>query len=286
MDWITGMQRAIDYIENHITEPLDYERIAIEGFSSSYHFQRLFSLVCGYTLGEYIRNRRLTLAGAELRSESARIVDVALKYGYESPDGFAKAFRQFHGVLPSQARSDGAMLKSFSRLHIEVIMKGGTTMNYRMEEKEAFTLIGHRLLCTGSPTNAENAHTQTQKHWECAIQQRKCMKSLRYEDSVWYDVYTDFSEEGFSHLIAVKGESNAESELETITISAHLYAVFETERGHSPDDEWAGLMRRIISEWLPTSRYTIAEHPQVNKLYFDKDPSKRYMEVWLPVEEK
>ena len=130
MDWIIGMQKAIDYIEDNLTESIDYEKIAAQSFSSSYHFQRVFSILCGFTLGEYIRNRRLSLAGTELAASDAKIMDIALKYGYESPDSFAKAFQKFHGVLPSQARSNGGTLRSFSRLVLKLSLEGGSTMNY------------------------------------------------------------------------------------------------------------------------------------------------------------
>ena len=118
MEWINGMQRALAYIEEHLIEEIDYEEVAKQSFSSSFHFQRVFSILCGYTLGEYIRNRRLTLAGAELQSENAKVIDVALKYGYESPDSFAKEFQKFHGILPSQARSEKAILKTSERAHV------------------------------------------------------------------------------------------------------------------------------------------------------------------------
>ncbi|MBO5411225.1 MAG: helix-turn-helix transcriptional regulator, partial [Clostridia bacterium] len=108
MDWIVGIQRAINYIEDNLTETIDYEEVAKQCYSSSYHFQRVFSILCGYTVGEYIRNRRLTLAGKELATTNAKVIDVALKYGYESPDSFAKAFQKFHGILPSQARNNGS----------------------------------------------------------------------------------------------------------------------------------------------------------------------------------
>ena len=116
MDWVIGLQKAIDYIEDHLTETIDYDVAAAQSFSSSYHFQRVFSILCGFTLGEYIRSRRLSLAGMELATSDAKVIDVALKYGYESPDSFAKAFQKFHGILPSQARSSGSNLRSFSRL--------------------------------------------------------------------------------------------------------------------------------------------------------------------------
>ena len=134
MDWITGIQNAINYIEDHLTEPIDYDRVARESFSSPFHFQRVFSILCGYTLGEYIRFRRLTLAGTELATTREKVIDVAYKYGYDNPESFAKAFQKFHGITPSQARGSGVMLKSFSRLSIKVSLEGGSIMNYRIEE--------------------------------------------------------------------------------------------------------------------------------------------------------
>ena len=133
MNWIIGMQKAIDYIEEHLTEEIDYDEVAKESFSSSFHFQRVFSILVGFTVGEYIRNRRLSLAGAELAAEGSRVIDVALKYGYESPDSFAKAFQKFHGILPSAARTGGT-LRSFSRLSLKISLEGGTSMNDRIED--------------------------------------------------------------------------------------------------------------------------------------------------------
>ena len=112
MDWIDGLQKSIDYIETHLTETIDYDTVAAQCYSSSYHFQRVFSIMCGFSLGEYIRNRRLSLAGAELATGKTKVIDVALKYGYESPDSFAKAFQKFHGILPSQAQMNGNLLKT------------------------------------------------------------------------------------------------------------------------------------------------------------------------------
>ena len=153
MNWIIGMQSAIDYIEAHLTEDIDYIEVAKQAYSSSYHFQRVFSTICGYTLGEYIRNRRLTLAGIELSQEKAKVIDVAIKYGYESPDSFAKAFHKFHGIMPSRARSEGVILKSFSRLSLKFTLEGGSIMNYRIEEKPAMTLTGYKRRFSGRRRN-------------------------------------------------------------------------------------------------------------------------------------
>ncbi len=152
MDWITGIGKAIDYIEDHLTEELDYEAIARESFSSSFHFQRVFSILCGYPLGEYIRNRRLTLAGADLACGTEKVIDIAAKYGYDSPDSFTRAFQKFHGITPTQARSGGA-LKSFSRLSIQISLEGGSIMNYRLEEK----------LCSSPAIKSDSQETPMRK---------------------------------------------------------------------------------------------------------------------------
>lgn len=151
MSWVTGLQKAVDYIEDNLTETIDYETVASQSFSSSYHFQRVFSILCGFTVGEYIRNRRLTLAGTELAATDAKVIDVAMKYGYESPDSFTKAFRRFHGILPSQVRGDGSNLKSFSRLVLKFSLEGGTIMNYRIETKPKMALIGYKRHFDGTP---------------------------------------------------------------------------------------------------------------------------------------
>lgn len=138
MDWIRNMQRAIDYMEANLDSDLDFAEIAKQAYSSSFHFQRIFSLLTGMTLGEYIRSRRLTMAGAELSMSESKVLDIALKYGYDSPESFAKAFTRFHGISPSAAKEPGARLKSFSRLSIKVILEGGDIMDYRIVNKQPF----------------------------------------------------------------------------------------------------------------------------------------------------
>jgi AraC family transcriptional regulator len=141
MDWIRGLQRAIDYMEANICEELDAARVAEQAYSSSFHFQRTFNLLTGITVGEYIRNRRLSLAGEELAVSNAKVIDVAYKYGYDTPESFTKAFSRFHGVTPSAARQPGANLKSFNRLSITITMKGGNVMEYQIIKKESFSVL-------------------------------------------------------------------------------------------------------------------------------------------------
>ncbi len=141
MDWIKSFQKAVDYVEEHICEPVDYKRIAQEMNVSSFYFQRIFSILCGFTVGEYIRSRRLALAGSELLSTDEKIIDIALKYGYDSPEGFTRAFARFHGITPSDVRKNGAPVRSFARLSVSISVKGGSSMDYKIMKKEAFKII-------------------------------------------------------------------------------------------------------------------------------------------------
>ncbi|MDO4175045.1 MAG: AraC family transcriptional regulator [Eubacteriales bacterium] len=141
MDWVKSFQNAIDYMEDHITEPLDYTRIGQEMHVSGFYFQKIFSILCGISPGEYIRNRRLTLAGSELLATDAKIIDIALKYGYDTPEGFTRAFTRFHGATPNAVRKQAIPLRSFSRLSISISVKGGSSMQYNIEQKEAFQIL-------------------------------------------------------------------------------------------------------------------------------------------------
>ncbi len=134
MDWITGIQQAINYIEDNLLNELDLEEIAKRAYVSPFHFQRIFHILSGFTLGEYIRSRRLSLAAADLQANGGKIIDIAVKYGYNTSESFSRAFERFHGVLPSAAKH--AVLKSFSRLSIKVLLEGGNVMDYRIEDKK------------------------------------------------------------------------------------------------------------------------------------------------------
>ena len=138
INWIDGLQKALAYIESHLADDLQTEEVARQACVSPFHFQRLFGAVCGVTLGEYIRNRRLTLAGEELSRGDSKVIDIALKYGYDSPDSFTRAFSRFHSIAPSVAKEKGAKLNAFSPLRITLTTEGGNTMEYKIVEKQPF----------------------------------------------------------------------------------------------------------------------------------------------------
>ena len=299
MDWITGMQKAIDYIEANLTEEIDYEKVAVESFSSSYHFQRVFSILCGYTLGEYIRLRRLSLAGAELANGKEKVIDIALKYGYNNPDSFAKAFQKFHGITPSQARADGSMLKSFSRLSIKISLEGGNTMNYRIEEKDEMILTGYKRRFSGVP--GEREEQEKDMYVNTRVFQY-ILQGLSGNIEMNYDIITNIDDDGYDFYIAkqlteylrnnlnktsVLGEEYAKH-FENIVIPQCTYAIFETERCSYPTTIFLDLRKKIASEWLPNSGYQLANAPElvVTHWFRGNKSNQRYRELWIPIEKK
>ena len=142
MDSIRSMNSALNYIEEHLTEDIDYRQVARIAHCSEYHFKRMFSFLSGVGLSEYVRRRRLTLAATDLKDSTQRIIDVATKYRYTSADAFSRAFQSVHGILPSEARVEGARLKAFPKMTFQISMNGADEMNYRIVEKGPFSIVG------------------------------------------------------------------------------------------------------------------------------------------------
>ena len=303
MDWITGMQKAIDYIEEHLTEEIDYEKVAAESFSSSYHFQRVFSILCGYTLGEYIRLRRLSLAGVELASGKDKVIDIALKYGYDSPDSFAKAFQKFHGITPSQARADGSMLKSFSRLSIKISLEGGSIMNYRIETKPQFTLLGYKKRFEGTPYD-ELRHKQEGDFFITTRAHQWMLKGMANDKLSDYCVITNMNDDGYDFYIASTTDNWERDNLynskvtgidfmdkfqfEEIIIPERTYAIFETEKQRMPIPEYFDLRKQIAAEWLSNNEYQMINAPEIAVYHWGivGGYTERTIEIWIPIEKK
>ena len=303
MDWITGMQKAIDYIEANLTEEIDYEKVAAESFSSSYHFQRVFSILCGYTLGEYIRLRRLSLAGAELANGKEKVIDIALKYGYDSPDSFAKAFQKFHGITPSQARADGSKLKSFSRLSIKITLEGGSIMNYRIETKPQFTLLGYKKRFEGTPYD-ELRHKQEGDFFITTRAHQWMLKGMANDKLSDYCVITNMNDDGYDFYIASTTDNWERDNLynskvtgidfmdkfqfEEIIIPERTYAIFETEKQRMPIPEYFDLRKQIAAEWLSNNEYQMINAPEIAVYHWGivGGYTERTIEIWIPIEKK
>lgn len=260
MDWITGIQRAVDYVEAHITEDIDYEEVAKQAYSSSFHFQRVFSILCGYTIGDYIRMRRLSLAGNDLTASSVKVIDVALKYGYDTSESFSRAFARFHGVTPSQAKQGGAELKSFSPLFVKLVLDGGNTINYRIENLDSFQLICKRKQIAGE---TEMPTEEISKFWRSCQSDGTVESLLKYlpspnifnESIVGASFGNDATETDFPYAIGVpyNGQPIVEKELTVIEIPAHTYVVFPCI-GKMPE-AFVRLYQKIYSEFFPASEY-------------------------------
>lgn len=296
---LAGLIRALDYIEEHLTDDIDLAAAAHEATLSLSQLQHVFSILCGCTPGEYIRKRRLTLAGAELAAGACRVIDAAFKYGYDSPESFARAFTRFHGVTPSQARR-GAPMRVFSRLSVQLIMKGGQTMEYHIEEKDDLILTGYTRRFKGSPAGDERASQESQLYMHTRANQY-LLRGLRCGfDEADYNVLSNVGSDGYDFSIAARlkdsvrsrlsedtvlGESDA-ARFEEIVIPKHLYAIFRTKPCAFPTREHLPLRREILTQWLPSSGYVLSDAPEIQLIYWFPKPrqQERVIELWLPIE--
>ena len=303
MDWIQGIQKAIDYIEENITEKIDYEEVAKRAYSSSFHFQRVFGIMCGFTLGEYIRRRRLTLAGNELLRKNMKVIDVAFKYGYETPESFSRAFYKFHGIMPSQVKN-GYSLKSFSRLSVRLDLIGGIEMNYKIEEKPEIILVGYKKRFTGVPYGEERVK-QEEEFITTTRAKQWLLIGASCDYSTDYMVITNIDDDGYDFFVAYELDEWTRKELfnpnvtgvdfmnkmgfETLIIPKQTYAVFETEKKKRPIADYTDIRKRIVTEWLPTSGYVFANAPEVVAMHWRPKgewAKERYIEMCLPIEKK
>lgn len=286
MDWLTGIQKAIDHVEAHLTDEIDYEEVARQAYCSSFYFQRIFGILCGMPLGEYVRNRRLTLAGNELSATDSKVIDIALKYGYESPESFTRAFVKFHGITPSEAKKNGSKLRSFSRLSVKIILTGGSSMNYKIIEKEAFYVL--ERVEKHSVVNGENLNT-IPAFWNRAHTDGSVVKLLANATDrtfVFGICYASSSQADteFEYSIATVCDKDtvAPDGFRKNIIPARTWAVFEC-RGAMPkaiQDLW----QKICTEFFPTAEYEPTREMDIEAYpYGDMGSEDYYSEIWIPV---
>lgn len=291
MDWVHGIQRSIDYVEAHITEKIDYEEVAKQAYSSVFHFGRVFGVLCGYTLGDYIRQRRLTLAAEELMNTDKKVIDIALKYGYDTPESFSRAFSKFHGYTPSEVRN-GKPITSFSRLSVKLVLSGGNLMNYRIEKKAAFQVICKRKLVE-KPENA-TATEDISAFWNQCSADGSMQKIMQYQpknNTVGGLLGICFAEsldgKTFPYGIGFEYEGQPVCEgLEVVEIPAHTYAVF-TSKGKMPD-AFVDTYKRIVSEFFPQNeKYEYDCSVELEVYPSDRVNDPNYScEIWIAVNEK
>ncbi|SCC60867.1 AraC family transcriptional regulator [Bacillus mycoides] len=290
MDSLKNMNAAMQYIEDNLTHEIDFKEVAKIALCSEYHFKRMFSFLAGISLSEYIRCRRLTLAAFELKDSNAKVIDVAIKYGYNSPDSFTRAFQNLHGITPSEARSTIRSLKSYSPMTFQLSIQGGNEMNYRIEEKEPFQIIGiqKRVPIVFNGVNEEIASM-----WKSLDSQSiETLKSLsNIEPTGIISASTNFSEGRMEekgeldHYIGVTTTKDCPKQFKQLEIAASTWAIFEAV-GPFPD-ALQNVWGRIYSEWFPSSNYELAEGPEIlwNESKDVSSPNFR-SEIWIPVLKK
>ncbi|AFM40945.1 hypothetical protein Desaci_1968 [Desulfosporosinus acidiphilus SJ4] len=287
MNSLKRMNDALNYIEENLTNEIDFNEAARLAFCSEYHFQRMFSFLAGITLSEYIRRRRLTLAAFELKNSNLRVIDVAIKYGYNSPDSFTRAFQSLHGITPSEAKLNGQLLKAYPRMTFQLSIKGGNEMNYRIVEKEAFRIIGIKKRV---PVIFNGVNPEIASMWQSLNKEliRKLIELSDIEPLGLINASVNFSEERkeekgeLDHYLGVATTRECPENLAQLEVSASTWAVFESV-GPFPDT-LQNVWGRIYAEWFPSSNYEHAEGPTI--LWTEqKDVTQSPIrtEIWVPI---
>ena len=271
MNWVETLNRAIDFIEDNLLDEITLPQIANHVYSSSAHLQRGFSSLAGITMGEYIRNRRLSLAGLELTHKDIKVIDVAVKYGYETSDSFSKAFSRFHGIAPSTARVNSADLKSYSRLAIKIVMEGGSVLDYRIEEREAFEVVVKTKRIEVEESNSTQIPAFWDEYFQLGLPDPTlgiCGEISENPKSFCYGI-GDFKKDG---QVIPEG-------FEVLQVPTNTWAVFTSKVGV---ENVQAMWRRIYSEWLPQAKYEILPSNDF-EYYSNISDTLRACEIWLPV---
>lgn len=278
MDWMKRLNRSIEYIEQHLTEELDYEKIAEIAGCPSYYFQQMFLYMTDMTLREYLRRRRLSLAAVELQKEGGKVIDVAMKYGYESPTAFTRAFKNLHGVAPSAIRTENALFQAYPPIRFTVAVTGGRPLRFRVEEKEAFRIVG--ITC---PLHRELTRNfeEIPAVWDRALADgtlERLGAMMEGEPHGLLGISVHHTED-WKYFIAVRSGQMAQGFAE-YEIPACTWAVFE---GRGTNRTLQELEKRVITEWLPNSGYVYANTPDI-EVYIKADPQDAVYEYWLPIQ--
>ena len=284
MDWVITLNKALDYIENSLLEDINCSQIAKHVYISNAHLQRSFFCLTGLTINEYVRNRRLTLAGHDLSVKKGNVIDIAMKYCYETPESFSKAFSRFHSVTPAQAKRNGVNLKSYNRLTVKIIMEGGSIMDYRIEQKEEFKVVVKVKSFKDASFDPDESINEVPSSWDEYYEQG-LHEIVAPVLGVCEDVNpnTRMFRYGIGNFDA--DVPNKPDDFEVWTIPAHTWAVFKCF-GAMPE-AFEKIWKRVYSEWLPQANYELI--PSYDFEYYtegDKGSPNYISELWIPVKEK
>lgn len=281
MDWIEAFNRAVNDIEENITQPIDYERLGKTACCSSYQFQRMFAYMAGIPLSEYVRRRKMSLAAVDLQSSNARVIDIAEKYGYQSPTAFNRAFQSVHGVAPSAVREGKTCVKSFPPISFKIAIKGAEALNYRIETRQAFRVVG---VSAPLEEQLEANFLVVPQLWRDSVVDGTVEKLSKLNTGspkglLGISVCKDAGQ--WRYFIAV-ATSQDPPEFEAYSVPSATWAIFP---GTGTNLSVQELERRIFTEWLPNSGYEYGDAPDL-EVYIHPDPEDAVYEIWVPVKEK
>lgn len=282
MEWIERLNHTIHYVEEHLSEEIEFETLAKIAGCSTYHFQRMFTYMAGFGISEYIRRRRMSLAAVDLQEKNCRILDIALKYGYSSPTAFNRAFQSIHGISPSLVKKKGTLVKSYPPISFKIIVKGVDEMNYRIEEKDSFRIVG---ISTPLHQELEKNFTIVPQMWQQASTDGtipRLAALMNNQPMGLLGVSACGTEDKWNYYIAVSTTAPTPEDLEEYIVPASAWAVFS---GTGTNLSIQELEQRIITEWLPTSGYEYGNAPDI-EVYLNPDPNNAQYEVWIPVVKK
>ena len=278
MDWVRTINDAIEYMEENLTEDITLADISKAVNLSAFHFQRAFTLLTGMSPAEYLRKRRLSQAASELVKGDGKVIDIALKFGFNSPESFTKAFTRFHGVSPAQAKK-GEPIQFMSRYTVQITIKGGSIMEYKIEKWEEMDLLVHAKLFY-----AETSETEIPKFWDEYYSNEEYRKIPGY---LGVCAQAKSGSDEFKYGIGCKASDvdGVPEGFEVIHIPEYDWAVFKCV-GPSPNaiqDMW----ERIYKEWLPVSEYELIPDVDIEN-YLPGDPSAAdyVSEICIPVKKR
>ncbi len=279
MEWIERLNKTISYIEEHLAEEISYDALARIACCSTYHFQRMFAYMAGIPLSEYIRRRRMSLAAIDLQSGEEKIIDIGMKYGYASPTAFNRAFQSVHGIAPSMAKKEGTLMKSYPPISFKITVKGVEELNYRIEMKDSFRIVG--VSCP-LDKEIENNFIVVPQMWQNAAMNgtfEKITPLMNQQPMGVLGVSICNDNEEWRYFIAVSSSLDTDNSLDEYIVPACTWAIFN---GSGTNISIQELEQRIITEWLPTSGFEMDNGPDI-EVYQNPDPNNMQYEVWVPI---
>ncbi|MEU4779926.1 AraC family transcriptional regulator [Micromonospora sp. NPDC023633] len=280
------LNEAMEHIERHLDQPIEVTELARIAVTSEYHLRRLFSALAGVGLSEYIRRRRLTVAGAEVLAGKRTLLDVAVRYGYGSTEAFARAFHAMHGVGPGEARRTGATLRSQPRMSFRLVVEGSSSMRYRIVQKDGFRLVGRKarvpLVHEGMnpaivafvkgipPETVRRIEALSDQEPQGIVNVSANVADSRAEGTeldYWYGVVTG---------------ADAPEDLDALAVPAGAWAVFETSGAFPQAVQY--LWRDVFTQWFPSNPYRSRPGPEISRTRLSADGTEADAELWIPVE--